>query len=147
MKINFVQDNLSFSKARGTIRGLHFQVPGFAQAKLVRCARGALFDVAVDLRVGSPKYGEVHTELLTRENGRQLFIPEGFAHGFMSMEDNTEIQYKCSAFFAPEFERSISYDDPTLGVPWPNLGCKLTVSPKDAAAPPFSALLSPFVYK
>ena len=108
----FVQDNHSLSAAVGTLRGLHFQAPPYAQAKLVRCGRGAIFDVAVDIRRGSPTYGQWVGEVLSEENGKQLFIPEGFAHGFVTLEPNSEIVYKCSDYYAPETEDSLLWGDP-----------------------------------
>ena len=143
--IDFVQDNHSLSATPGTIRGLHFQAPPAAQAKLVRCGRGALFDVAVDIRRGSPTYGHWTGVLLSEENGRQLLVPTGFAHGFATTLPNTEIVYKCSAPYAPETEGAIRWDDPCIGFDW-----KLTNAPvlseKDAAAPCLADFDSPFTY-
>lgn len=113
----FVQDNQSFSK-KGVIRGLHFQKPPFAQAKLVRVIRGAVLDVAVDLRKNSPTYGQHHAVLLSGENNLQFFIPVGFAHGFVALEDDTIFTYKCSNFYNKDSEGSIRYDDPTLAIDW-----------------------------
>ena len=140
----FVQDNFSSSKAAGTVRGLHFQVPPCAQAKLVRCTKGSLFDVAVDLRRGSPTYGGWYGEVLSFDNGRQLYIPEGFAHGFMTLEDDTEIFYKCSDFYAPEFEGAVRFDDPDIAIDWPRLKSSPILSEKDASAEFFLDLKSPF---
>jgi dTDP-4-dehydrorhamnose 3,5-epimerase len=137
----FVQDNHSLSETAGTLRGLHFQAPPHAQGKLVRCGRGALFDVAVDLRKGSPTYGRWTGAELSAENGRQLWIPAGFAHGFLTLEDATEIVYKCTDFYALRAEGAIRWD--SCGIDWPFEGAPI-LSDKDAAAAPFSAFESPF---
>ncbi|MDL2230972.1 dTDP-4-dehydrorhamnose 3,5-epimerase [Bacteroidales bacterium OttesenSCG-928-L19] len=113
----FVQDNQS-SSAKGVIRGLHFQKPPFAQAKLVRVIKGAALDVAVDIRKESPTYGQHHTILLSEENQLQFFIPAGFAHGFVALEDQTIFAYKCSSFYNKASEGTIRYDDPDLGIDW-----------------------------
>ena len=115
----FVQDNHSFSAKAGTLRGLHFQYPPAAQAKLVRCGRGEFLDVVVDIRSGSPTFGRWISEVLSFENGKQLFVPEGFLHGFITRVDQTEIIYKCSSFYAPELEGLIKFNDPDLNIPWP----------------------------
>lgn len=147
IKSVFVQDNHSLSHQAGTVRGLHFQVPPPAQAKLVRCGRGSIFDVAVDLRAGSPTFGQWHGELLSFENGKQLYIPEGFAHGFMTLERDTEIVYKCADFYAPECEGSVRFDDPGIGIEWPDPGVVPTLSDKDARAPLLSDINSPFKFE
>ena len=147
IKSVFVQDNHSLSRQVGTVRGLHFQVPPHAQAKLVRCGRGSIFDVAVDLRAGSPTFGQWHGEVLSFENGKQLYIPEGFAHGFMTLESDTEIVYKCSDFYAPDCEGAIRFDDPGIGIEWPDLGVVPTLSNKDARAPLLSDINSPFKFE
>ena len=113
----FVQDNQSYSQ-KGVIRGLHFQRPPFAQAKLVRVIKGKVLDVAVDIRKGSPTYGQHYSVLLTGDNHRQYFIPEGFAHGFVALEDNSIFTYKCSQFYHKEAEMSIRYNDPILNIDW-----------------------------
>ncbi len=140
----FVQDNHSLSSAAGTVRGLHFQAPPKAQAKLVRCGRGRLFDVAVDIRKGSPTFGHWVGEELSFENGRMLLVPAGFAHGFMTLEPETEIVYKCSDIYAPETERSIRWDDSDIGIIWPQVGAAPQLSEKDKAAPNLRDLDSPF---
>ena len=142
----FVQDNHSVSRESGTVRGLHFQVPPHAQAKLVRCGRGAIFDVAVDIRRGSPTFGKWVGYELSAENGRQLYIPEGFAHGFVTLQPESEIVYKCSAYYAPECEAAIRWDDPDIGIDWPITG-KAVISEKDERAPFLSAFDSPFVWE
>ncbi len=139
----FVQDNHSLSLHAGTLRGLHFQAPPHAQAKLVRCGRGRLFDVAVDIREGSPSYGKWVGAELSEENGCQLFIPEGFLHGFVSREPDTEVVYKCSAYYAPEADGAVRYDDPEIGIDWGLTGAP-ALSPKDADAPLLTDLANPF---
>ncbi len=142
----FVQDNHSLSVRAGTVRGLHFQQPPHAQAKLVRCGHGELFDVAVDIRRGSPTYGKWFGIELSFENGKQLLIPEGFAHGFVTRSPATEIIYKCSDFFAPEAEGALRFDDPDIGIDWRMGDVEPVLSDKDAAAPAFADFHSPFVY-
>lgn len=143
--IDFVQDNHSLSARTGTIRGLHFQAPPRAQAKLVRCGRGVLFDVAVDIRRGSPTYGRWTGVELSFENGRQLLVPAGFAHGFATRAPDTEIIYKCSDTYAPETEGALRWDDPEIGIDWGLSGDPL-LSDKDAAAPGLADLDSPFLH-
>ena len=116
---DFVQDNHSLSDAVGTLRGLHFQAPPHAQAKLVRCGRGALFDVAVDIRKGSPTYGQWVGEVLSFDNGVQLLVPEGFAHGFVVTSDTAEVIYKCTSLYAPQQEGSVLWNDPDIGIDLP----------------------------
>lgn len=146
--IAFVQDNHSLSAAPGTVRGLHFQGPPAAQDKLVRCGRGALYDVAVDIRRGSPTYGQWFGAELSFENGRQLLVPKGFAHGFMTLQPETEIVYKCSDYYAPETEGALLWNDPELGIAWPALpGTDPVLSEKDAAAPRFAGFDSPFTWE
>lgn len=140
-----VQDNHSFSQEIGTVRGMHFQAPPHAQAKLVRCGRGRLYDVAVDIRRGSPTYGQWFGIELSFENGKQLLIPEGFLHGFMTLEAECEIVYKCSDFYAPESEGSVLWD--TCGIDWPDVGRQPVLSDKDALAPSFADFESPFVFR
>ena len=145
--LDFVQDNVSLSTRAGTLRGLHFQVPPHAQSKLVRCGRGALFDVVVDLRRGSPAYGRWIGAELTAENGCQLLIPEGCAHGFITLVPDTEIAYKCSEYYAPESEGAIVWDDPDLAIDWPLAGSVPTLSAKDAQAGCLADFDSPFAYE
>lgn len=142
----FVQDNQSLSGTVGTLRGLHMQTPPHAQAKLVRCGRGSLFDVAVDIRKGSPTYGKWFGVELSAENGKQLMIPAGFLHGFVTRTPDTEILYKCTAFYAPECDRSVRFDDPALGIDWGLTGAPV-LSEKDASAPLLSEIDNPFVYE
>ena len=141
ISVDFVQDNHSLSSAVGTVRGLHFQAPPNAQAKLVRCGRGVLFDIAVDIRKGSPTYGQWVGEELSFENGKQLFIPEGFAHGFITRTPDTEIIYKCNAYYAPESDGAILWD--SCGIDWGFNGTP-ELSAKDANAPSFASFDSPF---
>jgi len=133
--LDFVQDNHSLS-AKGVLRGLHYQLPN-PQGKLVRVVRGEVFDVAVDLRRGSPTLGRWVGETLSAENKRQLWIPEGFAHGFVVLSDAAEFLYKTTDYWHPEHERCIRWDDPDLGIAWPTHGAAPTVSPKDAAGRSF----------
>lgn len=144
--IDFVQDNHSFSAAKGTLRGLHFQAPPHAQDKLVRCSRGAVLDIGVDIRTGSPTYLDYITAELSADNGRQLFVPKGFAHGFLTLTDDVELQYKCSDFYAPECDRSIRWDDPDIAIDW-GLTAPPILSEKDAAAPFMACSSSPFAWK
>ena len=143
--VDFVQDNHSHSVETGTIRGLHFQAPPFAQDKLVRVVRGSILDVAVDFRLGSPTYGMWMAEELSAKNGKQLFIPKGFLHGFVTREPDTEVLYKCSAYYAPECDGAIRFDDPDIAVDWQLEGAAV-LSDKDAAAPLLRNVKSPFVY-
>lgn len=130
----FVQDNVSLSRTKGVLRGLHFQMPPAAQAKLVRVSRGSIFDVGVDIRRSSPTFGRWAGVVLSAERWNQLYVPEGFAHGFVTLEDDTEVTYKVSALYSPEHDRSIRFDDPAIGIEWP-LGGEPVLSDKDAAAP------------
>ena len=116
--IEFIQDNHSLSKEKGVLRGLHFQLEPKAQTKLVRCTRGAIYDVAVDLREGSPTYKKSFGVELSAENKKQFLIPKGFAHVFLTLSNNVEVQYKVDEYYAPEYDRSIKYDDPEINVDW-----------------------------
>lgn len=142
--VDFVQDNHSFSQEPGTIRGLHFQAPPHAQAKLVRCARGRVFDVAVDIRRGSPTFGQWLGTELSAENGRQLLIPEGFLHGFATLEPACEVLYKCSEVYAPACDGAVRFDDPDLAIDWGIDVAAAILSDKDRAAPSFRDFASPF---
>lgn len=142
----FVQDNQSMSVRKGTVRGLHFQTPPMAQAKLVRVLRGAILDVAVDIRRGSPTYGQFVTAELSADNGRQLYVPVGFAHGFCTLEDNTEVSYKVSAFYSPQHDSGLRWNDPTIGIPWPIKSDSIIVSEKDAKQPLLDQWQSIFPY-
>ena len=130
----FVQDNHSNSAA-GVLRGLHYQLPPHPQGKLVRVVRGRVWDVAVDIRAGSATFGRWVGVELSQANHRQLWIPEGFAHGFLSLEDDTEFLYKTTDVYAKDCERAIRWDDPQLGITWPLEGVQPALAPKDAAAP------------
>lgn len=143
----FVQDNHSLSVPAGTLRGLHFQTPPFAQAKLVRCIAGSVFDVAVDLRKGSPTYGQWVGAELSAENGDQLFIPIGFGHGFVTLTDNTQVTYKVSKFYAPAHDGGIRWNDGEIGIDWrlPS-GVAPTLSAKDERQPMLAEFDSPFQY-
>jgi dTDP-4-dehydrorhamnose 3,5-epimerase len=143
----FVQDNHSLSVPKYTLRGLHFQTPPRGQDKLVRCVRGAIFDVAVDIRKGSPTFGQWVGAELSAENGHQLFIPIGFAHGFLTLEDNCEVTYKCSDTYAPESDGGIRWNDSAIGIEWPMpAGTVPELSAKDAAQPLLADFDSPFPY-
>lgn len=145
--IDWMQDNQSLSAPAGTVRGLHFQVPPVAQAKLVRVLRGAIYDVAVDIRRGSPNYGRWAARELSAEKWNQLLVPAGFAHCFMTLVADTEVLYKVDAPWSKEHERAIRWDDPALGIPWPDLGVAPTLSDKDRDAPLLAQFDSPFVYE
>lgn len=141
----FVQDNHSFSYQAGTIRGLHFQAPPLDQEKLVRCGRGSLLDVAVDIRIGSPTFGQWVGYELSADNGHQVFIPKGFAHGFLTLEPESEIIYKCSNYYAPNYEGSLRWNDPEIDIKWPLKGNPI-LSDKDALAPLLKDFESPFIF-
>ena len=144
--MNAVQDNHSLSGPVGTVRGLHFQVPPKSQAKLVRVVRGAVFDVAVDLRKGSPTYGKHVTAVISAKEWNQLYIPKGFAHGFCTLELDTEFLYKVDDYYSPEYERGIQWDDPELGISWPVEAGKALLSSKDTGNPIFADLPDYFLY-
>jgi dTDP-4-dehydrorhamnose 3,5-epimerase len=133
--IAWVQDNQSLSAEKGVLRGLHFQLAPFAQDKLIRVLRGAIFDVAVDLRRGSPTYGKWVSCVLSSDAWNQLLVPKGFAHGFLTLEPGVEVLYKVSAPYAPSHDRSIRWNDPAIGIDWPLGGRDPILSSKDAAAP------------
>ena len=136
---DFVQDNESLS-AKGVVRGLHWQAGAHCQAKIVRVIHGAAWDVAVDIRKGSPTFGKHVSVVLTGENKRQMFIPRGFAHGFVTLEDDTLFSYKCDNLYCKESERGLRFDDPALGIEWPAVGVRLTLSEKDRLHPPLSEI-------
>jgi dTDP-4-dehydrorhamnose 3,5-epimerase len=139
----FVQDNHSLSYSIGTLRGLHFQAPPSAQGKLVRCGRGAIFDVAVDIRRGSPTFGHWEGHELTDENGHQFFIPVGFAHGFVTLRPDSEIVYKCTDYYAPETDGAVCWN--SCGIDWPVIDNPI-LSDRDRIAPALGDFESPFIY-
>jgi dTDP-4-dehydrorhamnose 3,5-epimerase len=132
---DFVQDNHAFSAAVGTLRGLHFQTPPFAQAKLVRVARGRIFDVAVDIRRSSPTFGKYVAAELSAENWRQMLVPVGFAHGYVTLEPDTEVLYKTTAVYSPANDRGVAWDDPDIGVAWPLPPRRVMLSDRDRRLP------------
>lgn len=141
----FVQENESLSKQAGTVRGLHFQLFPFPQGKLVRCTQGAFLDVAVDIRTGSPTFGHWVSQELSAENGEQLWIPPGFAHGFMTLTADTVIHYKVTARYSAEHDRGLKWNDPAIGIQWPEMD-RYFLSEKDARQPPLSELHACFEY-
>lgn len=143
---HFVQDNQSYSAPAGTIRGIHFQAPPHAQAKLVRCVRGRIIDYAVDLRAGSPTYGQHVAAELSVDNCDQLFVPVGFGHAFITLEPDTEVAYKVSDYYAPECDGGIRWNCPTIAIDWPLPSTGPVLSPKDEALPVLAEFASPFVY-
>jgi dTDP-4-dehydrorhamnose 3,5-epimerase len=143
----FVQDNHSLSVPVGTVRGLHFQTPPHGQVKLVRCTRGAILDVVVDIRKGSPTYGRSVQAELSAENGRQIHIPIGFAHGFVTLEDHSEVMYKVSDYYAPSSDGGIRWDDPDVAIDWPLPKSGAVLSPKDMMLPFLRDFDSPFLYE
>jgi dTDP-4-dehydrorhamnose 3,5-epimerase len=136
----FVQDNQSFSAPQGTIRGLHFQIAPQAQAKLIRVLQGAILDVAVDIRSASPTFGKFVAVTLDAENGEQLYIPHGFAHGFCTLTPDVMVAYKVDAYYSPEHDRALAWDDPAIGIPWPVSGAAAILSDKDRRAPKLADL-------
>lgn len=139
--VGFVQDNQSMSAQVGTIRGLHYQDAPFGQGKLVRCLRGAIFDVAVDARPGSPTFGKWVGETLTPDGGEQLWVPEGFAHGFCTLKPDTEVFYKVTNPYSKEHDRGVAFDDPEIGIDWPIDLAQATLSDKDRVQPPLRSLI------
>lgn len=135
----FVQDNESFSRDAGTIRGMHYQTPHFAQDKLVRVLQGRILDVAVDLRLSSPTFKQYYSVELSRENWKQLFIPIGFAHGFITLEPNTIVSYKVTNFYSPVHERGFVWNDPEIGIDWPYNKDEVILSKKDQELPLITA--------
>ena len=142
--INFVQDNHSYSAEKGTVRGLHFQTAPFAQDKLVRVARGSVFDVVVDLRRGSPTYGRHVSIVLSAEAWNQVLVPVGFAHGFMTLEPDTEVIYKVSNYYSPDQDKGLLWNDPALGIAWPLAENEAFLSEKDRIQPRLAQLVTPF---
>ncbi|MEO4045276.1 dTDP-4-dehydrorhamnose 3,5-epimerase [Hoeflea sp. CAU 1731] len=135
LDIEFVQDNHSHSREVGVLRGLHFQMPPFAQDKLIRVTKGRIFDVAVDIRKGSATYGQWVGLDVSAEAWNQIFVPKGFAHGFVTLEPDTEVLYKVTSLYSPEHDRGIRFNDPDIGIDWPVDEADLTLSPKDRDAP------------
>ena len=142
--IDFLQDNHSYSARAGTVRGLHFQAPPFAQSKLVRVLRGAILDVAVDARKGSPNYGRWVSVELTAENGKQIFVPQGFLHGFITLKADTDVAYKVDAYYDGASDGAVKWDDPDLAIDWGPAAKDALLSDKDAAAQPWAGFASPF---
>ena len=142
---DFVQDNLSLSLAAGTVRGLHFQRPPQAQAKLVRCVTGAIHDVVVDLRDGSPTFGQALSVRLDADAGDQLYVPVGFAHGFMTLTPDTRVAYRVSTPYAPQAEGGLAWNDPALGLDWPQ-AVGTVLSDRDRAWPALADVGAPFAY-
>jgi dTDP-4-dehydrorhamnose 3,5-epimerase len=145
--IAFVQDNHAFSAEKGTVRGLHFQAPPFAQHKLVRVVRGAILDVAVDLRVGSPTYGRHVSAVISAEEWNQILVPIGFAHGLVTLEPNTEVLYKVSNYYSPEHDKGLLWNDPALGIEWPVDEAEVLLSDKDKRQPRLADLPAYFQYE
>jgi dTDP-4-dehydrorhamnose 3,5-epimerase len=143
---HFVQDNQSSSNQAGTLRGLHFQLPPAAQAKLVTVVKGRILDVAVDIRRGSPTFGKYVSTELSSETGRQLYIPVGFAHGFLTLENDVVVMYKASDYYAPTHESGIRWNDPNIAFPWPLKNANIIISDKDRRLPLLKKFASPFAY-
>jgi dTDP-4-dehydrorhamnose 3,5-epimerase len=140
----FVQDNHARSEHRGTLRGLHFQAPPFAQGKLVRCTRGAILDVIVDIRSDSPGFGKHVAVELSEENWRQLFAPAGFAHGYLTLSDDCEVLYKTTGYYAPQAEGGLRWDDPDLAIDWRLAAAEIRTNARDGAWPGLAQLTTPF---
>jgi len=147
LDLEFVQDNHSVSLEAGTLRGLHFQCPPRAQTKLVRVIRGAIFDVVVDIRKGSPRFGKWIGVELSAAKWNQLLIPAGFAHGLVTLEPGTEVLYKVTDYYSPEHDRAIRYDDPDIGIEWPSQLAPFILSEKDRLAPRLSEIETGFVFE
>jgi dTDP-4-dehydrorhamnose 3,5-epimerase len=144
LNVPWVQDNHSFSAAKGVLRGLHFQKPPKAQGKLLRVVQGAIFDVVVDIRLSSPTFGEHFSIELSRENWTQVYVPPGFAHGFCTTEENTEVIYKVTSDYSPQDEGGLAWDDPQLAIGWPANRENVTLSDRDRKWPTLSQFDSPF---
>lgn len=145
IQVEFVQDNQSFSAVKGTLRGLHYQLNPKAQTKLVRCTKGVIYDVAVDIRKGSPTFGKWFGIELSAENKKQLLIPKGFAHGFMTLTEDVEVQYKVDELYSPDCDRGIFWNDPSIGIEWP-MNVKPVLSAKDELAPILTETENNFIY-
>ena len=145
--IEFVQDNQSLSVKTGTVRGIHFQSHPAAQGKLVRCLAGRLVDVAVDLRADSPTYGRWISVTLSPSENNQLWVPVGFGHGFCTLEPNTVISYRVTSYYSPENDKGVAWDDPEIGIEWPDVADPSTLSEKDRTQPPLASLPSYFAMK
>jgi dTDP-4-dehydrorhamnose 3,5-epimerase len=146
IEVAFVQENHSLSVDPGVVRGLHFQVPPAGQAKLVRVGAGSILDVAVDIRTGSPSYGRHVAVVLSAEEGNQLFVPEGFAHGFCTLEPNTEVIYKVNRYYSPEHDLGLAWNDPRLAIDWPVSENQAVLSDKDRRQPALAELPAHFRY-
>ena len=144
INIDFVQDNHSLSAEKGTVRGLHFQTPPFDQDKLVRVTRGSVYDVAVDLRKNSPTYGRHVSVVLSAQAWNQILVPVGFAHGFMTLEPDTEVIYKVSNYYAPDHDKGLLWNDPALGIAWPLAEDEAILSEKDRIQPRLEEVVTPF---
>ena len=142
--LDFVQENQSLSRRTGTLRGLHFQTDPFAQGKLVRCIAGSIFDVAIDLRADSQHFGRWVAATLSADNGRQLWVPAGFAHGFCTLEPDTIVSYKVTAFYSREHDKGLAWDDPQVAIDWPAVADPETLSAKDRSQPGLAELPSLF---
>ena len=147
IEVDFVQDNHSFSAQAGVLRGLHYQEPPFAQAKLVRVIRGAIFDIAVDIRNGSPTFGKWVGLTIAASAWNQILVPEGFAHGFLTLEPGTEVLYKASRPYSPSHDRAIRFDDPAIGIEWPATGAAPILSDKDRTAPMLAEASPGFTFR
>ncbi|MAP94045.1 MAG: dTDP-4-dehydrorhamnose 3,5-epimerase [Ponticaulis sp.] len=147
LDFDFVQDNHSLSVQKGVLRGLHFQKPPHAQDKLVRCTKGSILDVAVDIRKGSPTYGKYVSAVISEENYTQILVPKGFAHGFITLEPNTEVQYKVTAFYSPECDAGMLWNDPAIGIEWGISEDEVILSAKDKVAPLMADTDAGFVYE
>lgn len=141
---DFVQDNHSYSAKKGTVRGLHYQAPPHAQSKLVRVLRGAIIDVAVDARKASPTFGQWVKAEISADNGKQIFVPQGFLHGFVTLKPDTEVAYKVDSFYDGASDGSVKWDDPDLGIDWGVDSADAALSEKDAKAPAWKSFISPF---
>lgn len=146
LNFHFVQDNHSLSANAGVLRGLHYQRPPHSQDKLVRCSRGSILDIAVDIRHGSPTFGQHVSAVIGAENWQQIFVPKGFAHGFLTLEPNTEVQYKVTDFYAPDCDAGILWNDPALSIDWGVKPEEVILSAKDKIAPKLEEIDTGFVY-